>query len=106
MEIVCKVGFKMYLNCVPTISALDDKSCTLVLEENPFNENVELPAEAMDNGLWYSNVYCGILRGCLEMVQLDIGACFVSDVLRGDETTEIKVTLNKILDEMVPASED
>ncbi|OLY79803.1 Trafficking protein particle complex subunit BET3 [Smittium mucronatum] len=106
MEIVAKVGFKMYLNVVPNILNIDSTNCTLSLPENPFSENVELPLEAISNGLWYSNVYCGILRGALEEVQLDVTVSFLSDVLRGDETTEIKIVLNKILDELVPVSED
>jgi hypothetical protein len=32
-------------------------------------EFVELPEEAMEGGLWFSNVLCGVLRGALEMVR-------------------------------------
>ena len=31
-------------------------------------EFVELPEEAIEGGLWFSNVLCGVLRGALEMV--------------------------------------
>jgi len=43
----------------------------LVFDENPLAEFVELPDDdrAMDE-LWYSNMFCGILRGALEMVGL------------------------------------
>lgn len=39
-------------------------------------------------------------------VQYQVTARFVSDTLRGDETTEMKVTLIRIMDEEVPAGDD
>lgn len=40
------------------------------------------------------------------MVQMDCDVAFVSDVLRGDQTTEIKIKLNKILKDEIPLGED
>ena len=45
-------------------------SFTLTFDENPLAEFVELPEEALEGGLWFSNVLCGVLRGALEMVRL------------------------------------
>lgn len=68
-----KIGFKVFLNVTPTVTnfSADGNQFSLIFDENPLAEFVELPDDdrAMDE-LWYSNVFCGILRGALEMVSV------------------------------------
>jgi hypothetical protein len=42
---------------------------SLTFDDNPLAEFVELPEEALEGGLWFSNVLCGVIRGALEMVR-------------------------------------
>ncbi|KAH3670641.1 hypothetical protein OGAPHI_001156 [Ogataea philodendri] len=107
-EVVSKVGFKIFLNIVPTVTnwSADVSTFSLVLTENPLADFVELPDDGKaTKELWYSNILCGVLRGALEMVQLDCEIAFVSDVLRGDETTEMRVRLVQVLKDEIPAGD-
>lgn len=115
-EVVSKVGFKMFLNITPTVTnwSADGKECSLVLDENPLAEMVELPHMSMDptgfppaqSELWYSNILCGVIRGALEMVQMQVQVTFVADVLRGNDQTEMRLKFIRMLDEQGPASDE
>lgn len=108
-EIVAKVGFKMFLNITPTIDnwTADNKQFSLFFDENPLAEFVELPDDGRaQRELWYSNILAGVIRGALEMVQLEVETEFVSDVLQGSEFTELRVKFVKFLEDEVPAGED
>lgn len=41
-----------------------------------------------------------------EQVQMQVDAHFVNDVLRGNEVTEMRVTLVRIIDDELPPGED
>ncbi|KAI8323185.1 TRAPP I complex [Martensiomyces pterosporus] len=107
-EVISKVGFKMFLNITPSVAnwSADSKEFSLILDDNPLNDFCELPPKAIQDGLWYSNVLCGVVRGALEMMQMQTEVTFVRDVLRGDETSEIRVKLERMLDEEVPVGDD
>lgn len=108
-EVISKVGFKIFLNIQPIIAnwSADGKCFSLILIENPLVEFVELPLDLkLRKDLWYSQVLCGVLRGALQMVQMDCDCWFIKDSLRGDEHTELRLKLNKILKDEVPAGEE
>lgn len=67
-----QIGFKMFLNITPSVTnwSADSKQFSLIFEENPLADFVELPDDGRaSEELWYSNILCGVLRGALEMVR-------------------------------------
>ncbi|KAJ5177441.1 uncharacterized protein N7500_000140 [Penicillium coprophilum] len=104
-----QVGFKIFLNVTPTVTnwTSDNTQFSLIFEDNPLADFVELPDDGRaQDELWFSNILCGVLRGSLEMVQMQIEAHFVSDVLRGDDTTEMRVSLVRYIEDEMPPEEE
>ena len=119
-----QVAFKAFLNITPGLSfpplqqnSTQQSEFILSFDENPLSEFAELPRDAKEGGLWFSNVLCGVLRGALEMVskslrsrllqvQMQVEARFLSDDMRGDEATEMHVRLIRMLEEEQPENDE
>ena len=137
-----QVAFKTFLNITPTLSFPPASVPTanpnlpqpsefiLTFDENPLAEFADLPRDAKEGGLWFSNVLCGVIRGALEMVrrtrlshswisssrrlmtnrlaqiQLQVEAKFLSDTLRGDDSTDLHVRLIRIMEEEQPENDE
>ncbi|CAE7571178.1 trappc3 [Symbiodinium natans] len=99
-EVVAKVGLRMFLGVGAEVVMWNKEmtACSLVLAENPLAEYVELPANLV-NKLWYSNLLCGVIRGCLEQLQLRVECRFEKDALQGDDQTMIRLELKEVLHE-------
>jgi hypothetical protein len=123
-EAIAKVAFKMFLGITANVVQMNAEGTqyTLQFSENPLNDFVELPEHLKSGGsssgngstgtgdtgggLWYCNLLAGVIRGALEMVQMKVICEFVKCPLRGDDTSEIRVTLKEYLKETVPNDED
>lgn len=104
----------MFLGVSPevTMDQEDESICVLTLRDNPLGkgwycrykmcddvvaEFVELPSTMAD--LRYSNILCGVIRGALESVSLKVETEFISDILLGQDKTEIKIQLVEVIEE-------
>ena len=94
MDMVAKVAFRQFLGVYADVVGWDQqaKSCRLVVKENPFADFVVLPKQ-YKGSLWYSNIICGIIRGSLDAINIKIRAYYLKDMLRGDESNEIRIEL-------------
>ncbi|GAA5987525.1 hypothetical protein JCM11641_007174 [Rhodosporidiobolus odoratus] len=112
-EVLSKVAFRSFLSITPTViqhpaapPTQPQPAFSLMFDENPLTDFVELPEEAVEGGLVYAKILEGVVRGSLEMVQTSVEAKIVSDTLRGDEKTELRVTLIRYLEEEMPPADD
>lgn len=105
-EVVAKQAFSLFLNVQATVANwnAEGTECSLVLTDNPLADFVELPEEYRD--LKYCNILCGVIRGSLEMINMDVECKFLQDMLKGDECYEIRLVLKEHKDEKYPFKED
>lgn len=95
MEVLAKTAFKMFLGISAEVQSHTPTSFSVLFQENPLALFVELPESYSD--LEYSNLYCGIIRGALEMLNYKVTCTFAQSPLKGNEIHEIKVDLHQIL---------
>ncbi|XP_008805398.2 trafficking protein particle complex subunit 3-like isoform X2 [Phoenix dactylifera] len=105
-DIIAKVGFKMFLGVTATVTNwnAEGTTCSLVLEDNPLVDFVELPDTCQ--GLHYCNILSGVLRGALEMVSMKTEITWVRDMLHGDDAYELQAKLVKQVPEEYPYKDD
>ncbi|XP_014262424.1 trafficking protein particle complex subunit 3 [Cimex lectularius] len=101
-----QMAFRLYLGITPAITNWN-ASCdefSLQFDSSPLTEFTELPDNCL--GLKYCNILTGVIRGALEMVQMDVTSVFVQDHLVGDSCTELRLKFNKRLEDAIPSGED
>jgi hypothetical protein len=105
VESIAKIGMKMFLNinCTPKDWNKEGTQVVLGFIDNPLNDFVEIPEKY--KGLNYSNLLCGVLRGCLEVVQMRVECTYQKCPLQGGDQSEIKLTLKEYLKDIVPNDE-
>lgn len=96
-DAIAKVGFRMFLGVVPEVGgwSKDNSAFSLLFNDNPLVDFVELPPKYQE--LQYCNLLCGVIKGALEMVQLQVECSIVRDVLKGDDATELRVELKGVV---------
>ena len=97
-ESIAKIGFKMFLGVTCDVAnfSSDGRSFSLYLYEDPLAMFVELPEE-MTGSIKYANVYCGIISGALEQLNMKVDCRFVRDILCGDDLSEMRVELKEVI---------
>ncbi|GAX75746.1 hypothetical protein CEUSTIGMA_g3189.t1 [Chlamydomonas eustigma] len=105
-EVIGKQAFQMFINVQASVTnwSSDGQECSLVFTDNPLTEFVELPEEYRD--LKYCNILCGVIRGALEMVSMDVECRIIQDMLKGDDCYELRIKLKEHKDEKFPYTED
>ncbi|KAB5521642.1 hypothetical protein OIU85_002618 [Salix viminalis] len=105
-DVIAKIGFKMFLGVGASVTNwdADGTCCSIVLEDNPLVDFVELPDTCQ--GLYYCNILSGVVRGALEMVSMKTEVTWVRDMLRGDDAFELQVKLLKQVPEEYPYKDD
>ena len=95
-KLICQLA-QYYLGIIGNYSQTGEKEFHLIFTENPISLYVELP-ESLE-GLCYSNVICGIMRGMLEICGYEVKCEFVKDKIKGDDNNDMKITLVKYIEE-------
>ncbi|CAB9514779.1 protein particle complex subunit 3 [Seminavis robusta] len=109
-EVLAKSAFKMFLGITADVVIHEgtegkEDSYSLIMTDNPLAIFVELPDQYQSPAgegqplLEYNSLYCGLIRGALEMLNMRVECKFVKSTLRGDDVNEIKVALKEVVAE-------
>lgn len=97
----------MFLNVIPEIANWNSAGTefSIVLADNPILEFVELPEALISQGLKYSQIIAGIVKGALEMLHIQVECDAVRcPLLNSGNPTEFRVKfVKRIEDELPPA---
>lgn len=94
-EVLAKTAFKMFLGISADVQQHTATTFSVLFQENPLTLFVELPDNYKE--LEYSILYCGVIRGAMEMLNYKVDCTFVKSPLRGDDIHEITVDLKQVL---------
>jgi hypothetical protein len=89
----------MFLNIIPSISDVEGHKdeFTIVFEENPLIEYVELPSSAIKDSFQYLSIIPGIMRGAFEMLHMQVECTILNcNLVNRNAPTQIKVKLVKV----------
>lgn len=106
-----RVAFRQFLGTLPTLTTTGVNEFVLAMtvgEDALGSEYVELPEQALKGGLHYSQLLCGVIKGALEMVRMEVECNIIQDPLLTPSTnsTEFKVKLVRMLEEELPPNEE
>lgn len=89
----------MFLGISPNVMDWneDNTEFSLQIDENPLIEFLELPENLRKTNLLCSSLLCGVIRGALEMVHILVETRCIKCVLKGDNTTMLRVKLVKFI---------
>lgn len=95
----------MYMNTSVSVDkwSEDGKEFSLIIEENPFTEFLTLPEKLINENLLYCNMFCGIIRGALEVLHMHVDVSLISNDFPSSQT-EIRVKFCKFIEEDMPLS--
>lgn len=107
MEVASKVAFKQFLNVTVNVKYMEKEALLSMESDGLGGEWVELPETAIEGGLRYANILCGVIRGALEMVNLQVECAIVADPILNPSstTTDIQVKFIKYIEEDLPPGE-
>ena len=85
-----------YLNNNSSSGSNSNSNSNASTSDNKSKSSAQKPKNAQ---LEYNAVYCGLIRGALEMLNMRVECSFVKSTLRGDDVNEIQVQLQEVMSE-------